>query len=293
MTAMKPARPLWQRLALALVLLPSLAWAGATAALWWGQERLLFHPEPLPADTRLAAEPDVHESVVDVPGARLSVLQLRLPEPRGVVFYLHGNAGNLQSWFTNTEFYRRAGYDLVMPDYRGFGKSTGQISSEAQLHADAAAVWRSVAPRYAGRRVVIVGRSLGTGLAATLAAAVQPDLTVLVSPYASIVGLAREHYPWLPPQAVRYPLRTDVAAARVNGPLLLLHGDRDEVIPFTESQRLQTALPRARLIRVEGAGHGDIHRFPAYLQALAEHGIGGPDIARPTAAAAARPARAD
>ncbi len=267
---MTTTRRSWRRLALALAALPALAWAGASAALWWGQERLLFHPEPLPADTPLATEPDVHETVVDVPGARLSVLALRLPEPRGVVFYLHGNAGNLKSWFVNTEFYRRAGYDLVMPDYRGFGKSTGRIESEAQLHADAAAVWRSVAPRYAGRRVVLVGRSLGTGLAARLAADVRPDLTVLVSPYASIEGLAREHYPWLPAPAVRYPLRTDLAVPRLLGPLLLLHGDADDIIPFAESEKLQAAQPRAQLVRVAGAGHGDAHRFPAYQQALAE-----------------------
>lgn len=267
---MTTPRHRWARIALALVLLPGLAWSAATAALWWRQEALLFHPEPLPADTRLATEPDVHERFVDVPGARLSVLELRLPEPKGVVFFLHGNAGNLQTWFTNTAFYRRAGYDLVMPDYRGFGKSTGRIDSEAQLHADVAAVWRDVAPRYAGRRVVIYGRSLGTGLAAELAADVQPDLTVLVSPYASIAGLAREHYPWLPAPVLRYPLRTDLAVQRLHGPLLLVHGDRDEVIPFDESRKLQAVAPRARLVRIEGGGHNDLQQIPAYQRAVAD-----------------------
>ena len=259
----------WLRIALALLLLPGLAWAAATVALWWGQEGLLFHPEPLAADTTLATEADVHERWVEVPGARLSVLELRLPEPRGVVFFLHGNAGNLRSWFTNTDFYRRAGFDLVMPDYRGFGKSTGRIESEAQLHTDVMAAWLAVAPRYAGKRIVIYGRSLGTGLAAELAAAVQPDLTVLVSPYASIAGLAREHYPWLPTQALRYPLRTDRAIGRIRGPLLLVHGDNDEVIPFSESAKLQAVLPHAQLVRIEGGGHNDLQQLPAYRQAMA------------------------
>jgi len=110
---MTDTRRHWARIARALVLLPGRAWSSATAALWFKQEALLFHPEMLPADTRLATEPDVNERFVDVPGARLSVLELRLPQPKGVVFFLHGNAGNLQSWFTNTDFYRRAGYDLV------------------------------------------------------------------------------------------------------------------------------------------------------------------------------------
>lgn len=257
------------RVALALLLLPAAVWAAVTAVLWWQQERLLFHPTPLAADVRLTTEPDVHEGAVEVPGARLSVLELRLAQPRGVVLFLHGNAGNLQGWFTDAAFYRRAGFDLVMPDYRGYGKSTGRIESEAQLHADMAAVWRAVAPRYAGKRVVLIGRSIGTGLAARLAADIQPDLTVLVSPYASIVALARERFPWLPPQAVRYPLRTDEVIERIRGPVLLLHGRQDEIIPVSESRKLQALSPRVRLHEIEGAGHNDLHLFPDYRDGLA------------------------
>ena len=70
-----------------------------------------------------------------------------------MVFFLHGNSANLKEWFTDGSPYRRANVDLVMMDYRGFGKSTGRIESEAQLHADVEAVWQSVALRYAGKRV--------------------------------------------------------------------------------------------------------------------------------------------
>ena len=97
------------------------------------------------------------------------MLQLKLPDPRGVVFFLHGNAGNLAGWFANADFYRRAGFDLVMPDYRGFGKSTGRIASAVQLRADVRAVWDACAAQYRGKRVVLYGRSLGTALAADLA----------------------------------------------------------------------------------------------------------------------------
>ena len=160
--------------------------------LWWSQESLLFHPQPLPPSHRFDMGADVHETWVDVPGARLNALHLRLPRPDGVVFFLHGNAGNLQGWFGNADFYRRANFDLFMVDYRGFGKSSGRIESQAQLEADVLAAWQHVAAQYAGGRRVIVGQSLGSGLAAILAAQVQPDLTVLVSPYSSMVAVARQ-----------------------------------------------------------------------------------------------------
>jgi pimeloyl-ACP methyl ester carboxylesterase len=139
-----------------------LAYSALLGALWWGQERLLFHPEPLAADYRFDFGADVHETWVDVPGARLNALHLRLPKPDGVVFYLHGNAGNLQSWFTNVEFYRRANLDLFMVDYRGYGKSSGRIRSQAELEADVRVAWASIATQYSGQRRVFFGRSLGT-----------------------------------------------------------------------------------------------------------------------------------
>jgi hypothetical protein len=117
----------WRRAAAAGLLLACLAWTGANAALWFGQERLLFKPVPLPPDAALSSEPDVTERFVDVPGARLSVLELRRPNPEGVVFFLHGNSANLKEWFIDGSLYRRANVDLVMMDYRGFGKSTGRI----------------------------------------------------------------------------------------------------------------------------------------------------------------------
>lgn len=256
------------RLALAALLLCLLVYAGVLALLWFAQERLLFLPEPLAPDTPLASAPDVHERVVEVPGAQLSVLELRLPDPSGVVFFLHGNAGNLRSWFVNAEFYRRANVDLVMLDYRGYGKSSGRIRSEAQLHADVQAVWETVAPRYRGKRVVVYGRSLGSGLAAALAARIGPDLTLLVSPYLSMQALAAQHYPWVPAALLRYPLRTDEAIARIRGPVLLLHGEDDAVIPSSHSRALARLHPDARVVLVEGAGHNDLQQFEPYLAAV-------------------------
>ncbi len=251
-----------------------LLYAALLALLWWGQERLIFQPTRLPAEHRFAFGPDVHERHIDVDGARLSALHLKLPAPRGLVFYLHGNAGNLDSWFVNADFWRQANVDLFMIDYRGYGKSSGRIESEAQLHADVRAAWDQLAPRYAGLRRVLLGRSLGSGLAARLAADLSgsqpPDLTVLISPYASLERVAREHFPWVPPQLLRYPLRTDRLIGRIRGPILLLHGGLDNVIPPAHARDLQLLAPTARLHLVPQAAHNDLQAFDDYLAAIAD-----------------------
>ncbi|MCX2862876.1 alpha/beta fold hydrolase [Paucibacter sp. PLA-PC-4] len=255
---------------LLVVALALLVYGALLAWLYWRQERLLFMPQPLPAAHRFALGDDVHELQIEVPGARLSALHLRLPAPRGLVFFLHGNAGNLDTWFVNADFYRRAGYDLFMLDYRGYGKSSGRIDSEAQLRADVRAAWEQVAPRYQGLRRVIYGRSLGTALASGLAAEVRPELTVLVSPYASMAALMRLHYPWVPGRLLRYPLDTAADVARTKGPVLLLHGEQDALIPPQQAEQLLAHAPQARLLRIAGAGHNDLQNFEAYLQAMRE-----------------------
>ena len=243
----------------------------ACAALGWiylRQERLIFQPDILPADHAFTLGADVHEEQLTVPGATLSALHLRLPAPRGVVFFLHGNGGSLASWFVNIDFYRRANFDLYMIDYRGYGKSSGRIESEAQLHADVRAAWDHIAPRYAGLRRVIFGRSLGTALAARLAAEVSPELTVLVSPYFSMQRLAKEQFPLVPGSLLRYPLSTGADAERLKGRLLLIHGGRDALIPPHHSEDIAAAVPRATLVRLPEAGHNDLQEFEAYLAAL-------------------------
>ena len=254
----------------------------ALAWLWFRQEKLLFAPDVLAADYRLATAPDIHEVGIDVPGAKLSALHLQLPNPKGVVFFLHGNGGSLENWFVNPEYYRKANYDLFMFDYRGYGKSTGHIESEAQLRADVRAVWASVAPHYAGKKVVVYGRSLGTGLATGLsvemangqASGPAPNLTVLVSPYTSMAALAADHYSWVPQILLRYPLRTDQIVGQIRNPLLLIHGSQDPLIAPRHSDALKALAPQAALVIIPGAAHNDLQNFNAYLgvyaKALAE-----------------------
>jgi uncharacterized protein len=258
-----------KRAGIALIAGAAVGYAIIASLVYFKQEVLIFRPSPLPADHQFAI-PGVEEVTIPVAGAKLSALHLKLPNPSGVVFFLHGNAGNLQSWMTNVDFYRRVNYDLFMLDYRGFGKSTGMIESEQQLHSDVKTAWNGIAPQYAGKKIVVYGRSLGTGLATRLASEIQPDLTVLVSPYFSLRAMADEIYPWLPGFINRYPMTTDQWLGNVKRRVVIAHGDRDTLIPITHGERLKKLRETTELMVITGAGHNDIHKFPAYLDGLAE-----------------------
>ena len=283
------------RLLRPLIAVPALGaalYGAAVAWLWFRQERLLFEPDPLPGDDALFTDTDVHEFMVDVPGARLSVAQLKLPDPRGVVFYLHGNSGNLRKWFVGLDAFRELGFDVVMMDYRGFGRSSGRIESEAQLRADVRAVWNAIATQYEGRRIVISGQSLGTGLAANLGAELcsagcPPDLALLISPYSSMRALADEHYPWVPSAVLRYPLQTVQHANKLSCPVMLVHGDRDELIGHHHSEAIRKLLPQCRLVLLEGAGHSDVHEHPSFRQHVSTALAGLAGLAATTAELAA------
>ena len=247
----------------ALVLL----YAGLVGFIGARQESLIFFPVPLAPDHRYSVS-GLDEVTIPVEGAVLHARHFRQPSPKGVVFFLHGNGGNADSWITGLDLYRRTNYDLFLLDYRGYGKSTGTIESEEQLHKDVRAAWDSISARYAGKPNVIYGRSLGTGLAARLAVELQPALTVLVSPYFSLQALGDEHYPFIPHAVLRYPLRTDLWLPKIASPVMLVHGSGDTLIPPGHSVRLKSLAQRPELLLVEGAGHNDIHNFPTYFDTL-------------------------
>lgn len=239
--------------------------------LYAAQESLIFVGTKLPANYTFEFDLPYRELTIDADGAALNALHFQQPNPRGLVFFLHGNGGNLRSWTSGADYYQKVNYDMFMFDYRGYGKSTGEMESEEQLHADVRLAWDTIAPEYAGKPIVLYGRSLGAALAVRLATEVDPDLLVLVSPFESMLAMASAQYPIVPAALVRYPLRSDQLIAEVAAPILFVHGDRDTFIPLSHSQTLmELATSPSRLLIIERADHYDIHRYPSYLQGLAD-----------------------
>lgn len=218
------------------------------------QERL---PERLPGGDGLSIVDYRTEDGVTLRGVHARAGQAGVPR---VVFF-HGNG---EANVHNLELARslaRAGVDVFLAEYRGYGGCAGH-PGEAGLRRDAAAALQALPENGSGSvpsgPVVLVGRSLGTGVAVELAARGEGAFVILLSPYTSMVEMGRivaGPLAWL---LVADRFDSLSKAPRVKQPVVVLHGTRDEVIPFEQGRRLAAAFPDARFVPLEGRGHNDV-----------------------------------
>jgi uncharacterized protein len=173
-----------------------------------------------------------------------------------VYLYLHGNGANLSRRTGRFQAMTEDGAGLLAVSWRGYGGSTG-TPSEAGLMRDGAAAYGWLAARIPPSRIILFGESLGTGVAVALAASQPATLLVLDSPYASIVALGAQRFPFLPVALLsRDPFRSVEMAPKVTIPVIAQHCTHDWVIPLSESQRLMRAFPAAPdLTIIEGRCH--------------------------------------
>jgi pimeloyl-ACP methyl ester carboxylesterase len=241
--------------------------------LYFKQESLLFYPQKLPAEYQFRFPGEYREyPVTAADGTQLSGLLFSVKAPKGLILFLHGNGGSLASWGSVAATYTRLGYDVFLLDYRGYGKSAGTISSQAQLLGDVEAAYTQLKTSYAEQTIVVAGYSVGTGPAAWLAARHHPRFLLLHVPYYSLGDMAAHTiklWPILPSWLLRYPMATNELVQRIGAPVVLVHGDRDEVIPYKSSVRLRALLkPADQLITIPRAGHNGLLDSPYYQRAI-------------------------
>jgi hypothetical protein len=178
----------------------------------------------------------------------------------GHVLHCHGNAGNVADRVPHARLLAAAGFDVLLFDYRGYGRSRGR-PGERETYADAGAARDALLAR-AGvdpARVLYLGESLGAAIALNLAIAHPPAGLILQSPFTSVRDIARFHYPYVPRPLVpdAYPSLRLISGLRA--PLLILHGTRDTVVPFMHGEALFHAAPEPKRLEVfPDAGHNDM-----------------------------------
>lgn len=235
--------------------------------------RFIYYPEPhwmiTPADLDLEAE-DVF--LTPEPGVQLHAWFFPHPEPLATLLFCHGNAGNVSHRLENVVYLLRAGFQVLLFDYRGYGHSSGQPSEEG-LYRDAATAWAHLLRRgdTAGSPRIIFGRSLGGAVAVDLATHAEAGALIIESTFTSVHTLARLVFPLpLPSLPVKYDSLSKIGQLKM--PLLVVHGEWDELIPFAEGRMLFEAAPEPKAwYPIPGASHNDTYLVggEAYFHRLA------------------------
>lgn len=258
-----PARSTVVRRALRVMLIAATPIALAMPLLSWIERSFLFHPRAAPTDLRWAERtPDLERWWIDtaegrveaffVPGAGVSA-----ERPGPLLIYAHGNAEVIDPLPAWLQPYRVMGISVLMPEYRGYGRSAGS-PSESAIRDDLIAFHdRAVArPEVDRARVVLHGVSLGGGAISLLARARPPSAVVLQSTFTSVADLAWEMF-----RAPRFLVseRFDSIDAHraARRPTLILHGTRDDLIPVEHARRMHAAIPGSELVTCD-AGHNDL-----------------------------------
>lgn len=230
------------------------------------QERFIFKPEKLSQDFQFKYDVPFKELFFDVaPGVRINGLHFYREHPKGLILYFHGNSRSIKGWAKYARDFYRYDYDVVLVDYRGFGKSTGK-RSEHDIMSDMQFVYTQLLTQYPEHHILVYGRSIGSGFAAKIAADNKPRYLILDAPYYNFRKVVERFLPFLPVKYVlRYQLRTDKWIRHVNCHTYILHGTKDRLIPIRHSERLQQINPnKITLIRIEGGRHNNLPSFPEY-----------------------------
>ncbi len=238
--------------------------------LYFVQEKLIFMPERLPPNFVFRFNEPFQEFPVQVNGGTvLSGLLFKASQSKGLIFYLHGNAGSLQGWGDVARTYLALHYDVFLLDYRGYGKSGGTITSESELFEDVQVAYDRMKARYPEQKIVVLGYSIGTGMAVKVASANHPGMLILQAPYYSLADMTRQLYPFIPGIVLKYQFRNDLHIRNCAMPIVIFHGDRDNVIDCRSSIRLKALEKTAdTLILLKGQGHNGMTENHEYLKEI-------------------------
>ena len=236
------------------------------ALVYFVQEKFIFKPEKLPQDFEYKYDAPFEELFFTIaPGVSINGLHFYCKEPKGLILYLHGNSRSIKGWAKYARDFYRYQYDVVLVDYRGFGKSTGK-RSEREMLSDIQFVYDTLRKKYLEQDILVYGRSLGSGFATKIAADNTPRYLILDAPYFSFLKVMERFTPFLPHRLLlRYHLRTDKWIRKVNCHTYIIHGTKDRLIPIRQSEQLQQINPhKITLIRIHGGRHNNLPSFNEY-----------------------------
>jgi hypothetical protein len=249
-----------------LVALVVIGYLCGLVALFLLQRTFIFPIPPVGRTSPQAAGfPQAEEHVLTTSdGEKVIIWYVPAKPGHAVVLFFHGNGDFLAGRVDRFRGITADGTGLVALSYRGYAGSTGTPSEQGLLN-DAAAAYAFTAARYKADQIVVWGFSLGTGVAVAVAADHPVGKLILEAPYTSIADIAGSKFRLVPVRwLLRDPFRSDERIGRVNAPLLIMHGEKDPVIPIHFGERL-FALARQpkQLVRFPEGGHENLDNYGA------------------------------
>ena len=238
--------------------------------LYFFQEKIIFHPRKLSPDYHFNFSQQYEEFQVKAnDGILLNGVLFKNDSAKGLIFYLHGNGGSIESYADVAAFYGALHYDVCMFDYRGYGKSEGNINNLEQLFEDNQTVYNEMKKQYPEEKIILLGYSLGTGFAAKLASENRPQRLILQAPYYSLKDMMMRQYKIIPTFILKYNIATNEYLKKCTMPITVFHGTSDNTIYYGSSLKLKKEFKQGdTLITLPEQGHGRIIENPIYQTAI-------------------------
>lgn len=239
-------------------------------ALYYLQEKLIFFPEKTEKNFQFHFDQPFEEMNIRTQDNKLlNGVLFKADHSKGLIFYLHGNAGSINSWADVPPLYTHQGYDVFLLDYRGYGKSEGEINNQQQFFQDVQTAYDTLKTRYTEDNIIVLGYSLGTGPAARVASANHPKLLILQAPYYSLTDIMKQRFPVIPTFILKYKFETGSYVKNCPMPIILFHGKEDEVIPYSSSLKIKKGFKNEdTLITLNGMGHNGMTENPEYRKEI-------------------------
>ncbi|PKB17646.1 alpha/beta hydrolase [Flavobacterium sp. 5] len=238
--------------------------------IYFHQREMVFDASKLSKDYKFEFEGDFEElNISSFDNLKLNGLLFKTKKSKGLIFYLHGNSGALDSWGSIAKVYNDLGYDIFILDYRGYGKSEGVIENEEQFYKDILFSYNKLISRYKEEKTIIIGYSIGTGPAAYLASVAKPKYLILQAPYYNFIEYSGVIVPFMPNFLKKFKFETNKFVAKIKSPIFIFHGDKDNVIPFSNSKKLSEILkPTDHFYVLENQDHIGMNENEQYLLEL-------------------------
>ncbi len=224
------------------------------------QNAILFNPTKLEEGHIFDYDFNFEERWFEIEeGVKIHAIHAKADSSKGLVIYFHGNGGSADTSPAKFHLFLNEGYDVLYPDYREFGLSTGELKNEQDLVGDMKVVYQEMTKEYEEENIIVLGYSLGSGVAALVATENDPRELVIWTPYYSMVDMKNAEYWFLPTFLVRYPLRTDLALPEIEEPITIFYAGKDVLLPVERGIKLNQFLDENdEYIILEGQGHNGV-----------------------------------